>query len=85
MIRFFFLHAICFCTMQSNFCQSKQTVRGHNTSLVKPVHQNESVRSVLDLNNNWEFFRGDAKASETVNYQDKNWTAASIPHTMRQW
>lgn len=69
---------------KSTFCQSRNTFKGHDASLVKPGRQmDESVRSVLNLNTNWAFFRGDAKSAEAVNYQDKDWTAVTIPHTMR--
>ncbi|KAF2328613.1 glycoside hydrolase family 2 TIM barrel-domain containing protein [Flavobacterium daemonense] len=39
-------------------------------------------RISLNFNTNWAFFRGDAKDAEAVNYNDKNWTSVSIPHTM---
>jgi len=44
---------------------------------------NLSPRTTLNFNTKWAFFRGDAPGAEAVNYNDKNWTAASIPHTMR--
>ncbi|MFH6989429.1 glycoside hydrolase family 2 TIM barrel-domain containing protein [Flavobacterium collinsii] len=43
----------------------------------------KNPRSILNFNTNWAFFRGDIKGAEAVNYQDKDWTSVSIPHTMR--
>ncbi|WP_185955178.1 glycoside hydrolase family 2 TIM barrel-domain containing protein [Solitalea koreensis] len=45
--------------------------------------QSESVRRVFNFNTNWAFYRGDAIGAEAINYDDKNWTEVSIPHTMR--
>ena len=84
MIRLFFLFNIGMCFVTSGFSQSKNTSGKNNSLLVKTAQKNnESTRKVLNLNTNWAFFRGDAKAAEAVHYQDKDWTAVSIPHTMR--
>lgn len=42
-----------------------------------------SPRLSLNFNTNWAFFRGDAPGAEAIKYNDENWTAVSIPHTMR--
>ena len=82
MIRLFFLFNIGMCFVTNGFSQSKNTSGKNNSLLVKTAQKsNESTRKVLNLNTNWAFFRGDAKAAEAVNYQDKDWTAVSIPHT----
>jgi hypothetical protein len=67
--------------MPAAFCQSK-------ISTPKPIHnlkENElqSARKVLNFNTNWAFFRGDIQGAEAVHFQDKDWTAVSIPHSMR--
>ncbi len=84
MIRLFLLFYIGLCFVPSTFGQGKNTVNKNSDLPVKTVGKNaKSTRKVLNLNTNWAFFRGDAKAAETVNYQDKDWAAISIPHTMR--
>jgi len=44
---------------------------------------NLSPRLTFNLNTRWAFFRGDIPGAEAVNYNDKNWSGISIPHTMR--
>jgi hypothetical protein len=84
MIRLFLLFNIGMCFVTSGFSQNKNTSGKNNSLLVKTAQKsNESTRKVLNLNTNWAFFRGDAKAAEAVHYQDKDWTSVSIPHTMR--
>lgn len=37
----------------------------------------------LNFNSNWAFYRGDIKNAEAANFNDKDWNAITIPHTMR--
>ncbi len=39
--------------------------------------------NVVNLNTNWAFFRGDVKGAESVKFNDNNWYAVAIPHSMR--
>ena len=41
------------------------------------------VRTLLDMNNNWAFYRGDIDQGASVNFDDSQWEAVSIPHVMR--
>lgn len=61
------------------------TLTGYSQKIVsnKTAVNVKNPRKTLNFNTNWAFFRGDAKGAETVNYQDKDWTSVSIPHTMR--
>lgn len=36
-----------------------------------------------NFNSDWAFFRGDLNGAEAVDFNDKEWYAISIPHTMR--
>lgn len=43
----------------------------------------QSARTVLDMNANWAFYRGDIDQAMETNYDDSKWKAVSIPHVMR--
>jgi hypothetical protein len=80
----YFILIVVALSMKLSFCQSKNTFKKHEISPVTSFSQLDGQgRSVLNLNTNWAFLRGDAKAAEAVHYQDKDWTAVSIPHSMR--
>lgn len=53
------------------------------TSRLFGQHTALSPRQNLSFNTRWAFLRGDATGAEAVSYNDKNWSAVSIPHTMR--
>src|SRR5260370_33510368 len=38
-------------------------------------------RSILSLDNSWQFIRQNVPATEAVSYNDSAWTAVSLPHT----
>ncbi|MCO4292703.1 discoidin domain-containing protein [Solitalea sp. MAHUQ-68] len=37
----------------------------------------------LNFNTKWAFFRGEAQGAEAIHYDDKTWSAVTIPHTIR--
>ncbi len=41
------------------------------------------TRSVFNLNTNWAFYRGDIKEAAAIDFNDRNWYAVTIPHSMR--
>ncbi|WP_158267106.1 glycoside hydrolase family 2 TIM barrel-domain containing protein [Chitinophaga niastensis] len=43
----------------------------------------DKTREVLNFNTNWAFHRGDVKGAENISFDDKDWSAVSIPHVMR--
>ncbi|MGQ8335129.1 glycoside hydrolase family 2 TIM barrel-domain containing protein [Sunxiuqinia sp. A32] len=50
--------------------------------VTKNTSGNEDIIN-YNFNSNWAFFRGDVKDAETTDFNDKDWYAISIPHTMR--
>lgn len=67
--------------MPAVFCQNKVNSQKPLGNLKQ--HELHSTRKVLNFNTNWAFFRGDIQGGQTVKFQDKDWTAVSIPHSMR--
>jgi len=62
-------------TIQCSFGQIQRNFPGDSSY--------ESLRGIFNLNTNWSFFRGDAIGAETIDFDDKDWVAVSIPHTLR--
>lgn len=42
-----------------------------------------SSRTILNLNTQWAFFRGDVQGAESVRFNDHKWFAVTIPHSMQ--
>src|SRR6478736_6723087 len=49
----------------------------------KQVKHYAGARLVYSLNTNWAFYRGDIKGASAVDFNDADWYAVTIPHTMR--
>ncbi|MDI3320623.1 glycoside hydrolase family 2 TIM barrel-domain containing protein [Pinibacter sp. MAH-24] len=41
------------------------------------------IRTVLNFNTHWAFYRNDVPQAEAVDYNDKDWYAVTVPHVMR--
>ena len=62
-----------------------------DTVLAKPAPQfstagffaiSNSPRTVVNFNPGWRFFKGDAPGAETPGFDDSNWEAANLPHSL---
>ncbi len=42
-----------------------------------------AVRAEFNLNTNWAFYRGDVNGAAAIDFNDRNWYAVTIPHSMR--
>lgn len=49
----------------------------------KSISANNKDIKILNFNSNWAFYRGDLSNAENVEYNDKDWYAITLPHTMR--
>ncbi|WP_314587818.1 discoidin domain-containing protein [Paenibacillus terrigena] len=45
--------------------------------------ENTNGRTVLNMNSDWGFYRGDLAGSETIDFNDQAFANITIPHTMR--
>jgi len=51
----------------------------HNNDL---LYKNDTIIN-YNFNTNWAFYRGDIQNAENIVFDDKDWFAVTIPHTMR--
>jgi len=47
------------------------------------VQKDAGIRTVLNFNTNWAFYRNDAPNAEAIDYNDKDWYTVTVPHVMR--
>lgn len=68
---------LCALNVVCSFAQaySKQNTFSQN--------KNSAAREVLNFNANWAFYRGEIQHAEAVDFNDREWYFASVPHVLR--